>query len=142
MNRFEILRPEAGGLYRDALRSLLDKIQVHFRTEAAEGRRPVFLRFFLSDAQNQAAALMEVAAGTSDAAVIDALMAGAMVGEGTSYADLGYTLPLNEEQYGVGFRTGSDLAEELDAFLDAAIADGSLLELAEAYGVEAALITE
>ena len=57
MNRFEILRPEAGGLYRDALRSLLDKIQAHFRAEAAEGRRPVFVRFFLSDAQNQAAAL-------------------------------------------------------------------------------------
>jgi len=59
VNKFEILRPEAGGLYRDALRSLLDKIQAHFRSEAAEGRRPVFIRFFLSDAQNQAAALQD-----------------------------------------------------------------------------------
>ena len=92
--------------------------------------------------QNQAAALMEVKAGTSDAAVIDALMAAAMVGDGTSYADLTYTLPLNEEQYGVGFRTGSDLAAELDAFLAASAADGSLLKIAETYGVQAALIME
>ena len=92
--------------------------------------------------QNQAAALMEVKAGTSDAAVIDALMAAAMIGEGTSYEDLGYTLPLNSEVYGVGFRTGSDLAAELDAFLAAAAEDGSLLALAEAYGVQAALIAD
>ena len=92
--------------------------------------------------QNQAAALMEVAAGTSDAAVIDALMAAAMVGEGTSYANLGYTLPLNEEEYGVGFRKNSDLAAELDAFLAAFAADGKLEPLAEKYGVQAALIAE
>lgn len=65
----------------------------------------------------QADALMEVAAGTSDAAVVDILMAYAMVGEGTSYADLTYTLPLSDEEYVVGFRKGSDLAAALDTFL-------------------------
>ena len=100
------------------------------------------LGYQVNAVQNQAAALMEVKAGTSDAAVIDALMAAAMVGEGTSYADLTYTLPLNSEQYGVGFRTGSDLAAELDAFLAACAADGSLLAIAETYGVQAALILE
>ena len=100
------------------------------------------LGYAATPVQNQAAALMEVKAGTSDAAVIDALMAAAMVGEGTSYEDLIYTLPLNEEQYGVGFRTGSDLAAELDAFLAASLEDGTLLSIAEAYGVQAALILE
>ena len=57
MNRFSILRPDACGTYRDALSSELDKLQEYFNTEAAEGRQPVFARFFLSDAQNQAAAL-------------------------------------------------------------------------------------
>ena len=57
MNRFSILRPGACGPYRDALRSLLDRMQEYFRAEAADGRQPVFVRFFLSDAQNQAAAL-------------------------------------------------------------------------------------
>ena len=100
------------------------------------------LGYQVNAVQNQAAALMEVKAGTSDAAVIDALMAGAMIGEGTSYEDLGYTLPLNSEVYGVGFRTGSDLAAELDAFLAAAAEEGVLQQLAETYGVKAALIAE
>ncbi len=92
------------------------------------------------EVQNQASALMEVAAGTADAAIIDSLMAAAMVGEGTSYSDLTYTVALNSEEYGVGFRQGSDLAELLDAFLDECAQDGSLLEIAELYGVQAAII--
>ena len=92
--------------------------------------------------QSQASALMEVAAGTCDAAVIDSLMAAAMVGEGTSYADLTYTVGLNSEEYGVGFRTDSDLAELLNDFFKAAYEDGSLQECAETYGVQAALIEQ
>lgn len=88
----------------------------------------------------QADALMEVAAGTSDAAVIDLLMAAAMIGEGTSYADLTYTVHLNSEEYGVGFRQGSDLTAELNDFFTACYEDGSIQELAEKYGVQAALI--
>ena len=100
------------------------------------------LGYQVNAVQNQAAALMEVKAGTSDAAVIDALMALAMTGEGTSYEDLGYTLPLVPDVYGVGFRTGSDLAAELDAFLAAVAEEGVLQQLAETYGVQAALIAE
>ena len=88
----------------------------------------------------QADALMEVKAGTSDAAVIDKLMAAAMVGEGTSYADLAYSFDLNSEEYGVGFRKGSDLVAELNKFFDACKADGSMKTLAEKYGVQAAVI--
>ena len=90
----------------------------------------------------QSDALMEVAAGTSDAAVIDSLMAAAMVGEGTSYANLTYTVGLNSEEYGVGFRKGSDLAAALNDFFAAAYADGSMIECAETYGVQAALIAQ
>ena len=90
----------------------------------------------------QSDALMEVAAGTSDAAVIDSLMAAAMVGEGTGYANLTYTVVLNSEEYGVGFRKGSDLAAALNDFFAAAYADGSMIECAETYGVQAALIAQ
>ncbi len=92
--------------------------------------------------QSQASALMEVAAGTCDAAVIDSLMAAAMVGKGTSYENLTYTVQLNSEEYGVGFRSDSDLAEALNEFFKAAYEDGSLLEAAETYGVQAALIEQ
>ena len=85
---------------------------------------------------------MEVAAGTSDAAVIDSLMAAAMVGEGTSYADLTYTVGLNNEEYGVGFRKGSDLTAALNDFFAASDKDGSMAKIAETYGVQAALIKQ
>lgn len=90
----------------------------------------------------QSDALLEVASGTSDAAVIDSLMAAAMIGEGTSYADLTYTVALNSEKYGVGFRKGSDLAAVLDEFFANATADGSMQACAEQYGVQAALVQE
>lgn len=91
---------------------------------------------------NQASALMEVAAGTSDAAIIDSLMAAAMVGEGTSYADLTYTVGLNSEEYGVGFRKGSDLVAKLNEFFKTSYDDGSMQKTAETYGVQAALIAQ
>ena len=90
----------------------------------------------------QSDTLLEVSAGTSDAAIIDSLMAGAMVGEGTSYANLGYSFGLNSEVYGVGFRKGSDLAGMLNFYLARAYAQGLLTELAEKYGVQAALIAQ
>ncbi len=90
----------------------------------------------------QSDALMEVAAGTSDAAVIDSLMAAAMVGEGTGYADLTYTVGLTTEEYGVGFRKGSDLVAELNAYFVEAYADGSMQECAADYGVDAALVSQ
>ena len=91
---------------------------------------------------DQATAVLEVSSGTCQAAIIDSLMAAAMVGEGTSYADLTYTISLNSEEYGVGFRKGSDLCAALNDFFAAAWADGTMQELAETYGVSAALIAQ
>ena len=103
------------------------------------------LGYSFTEVKDQATALMEVAAGTADAAVIDSLMAGAMVGEGTGYDSLTYTVSLNAEegeQYGVGFRQGSDLAQALSDFFAASYADGSMVECAETYGIQAALIAQ
>ena len=98
-----------------------------------------------TEVADQATAVLEVSSGTSEAAVIDSLMAGAMVGEGTSYADLTYTVVLNAEegeQYGVGFRKGSDLAAALNEFFKTSYADGTMIEIAENYGIQAALIEQ
>ena len=91
---------------------------------------------------DQATALMEVSAGTSDAAIIDLLMAGAMIGDGTSYPDLTYTASLTSEEYGVGFRKGSDLAAALNDFFKEAYADGSMLETAKLYGVQESVVEQ
>ncbi|MCH5301146.1 MAG: transporter substrate-binding domain-containing protein [Ruminococcus sp.] len=89
---------------------------------------------------DQATALQEVAGGTSDAAIIDSLMAGAMIGEGTGYANLTYTVALNDEEYGIGFRKGSDLVTEFNKFYAEKVADGTVQTIAETYGVQEALI--
>lgn len=89
---------------------------------------------------DQATALSEVKAGTCDAAIIDSLMAAAMVGEGTGYSDLTYTASLNSEEYGVGFRVGSDLTVEFNKFWAEELAKGNVEKIAETYGVQAAII--
>ena len=97
-------------------------------------------KFDYTSVKDQATAVMEVSAGSSDAAIIDLLMAGAMIGEGTGYADLAYTVELNSEEYGVGFRKGSDLTEKLNAFFDECLENGKMMEIAEKYGVQEAII--
>ena len=83
----------------------------------------------------QSTALMEVASGSSDACVIDITMANAMTGEGTSYADLGYSVSLTSEEYGIAFRKGSDLTAKVNELMAAMKADGSLQALADKYGL-------
>ncbi len=85
--------------------------------------------------QDQAAALLEVKAGTSDACVIDITMAKAMTGEGTDYADLAAGISLTEEEYGVAFRKDSDLTAKFNAFMDKLIEDGTLENLAKKYNL-------
>lgn len=82
-------------------------------------------------------ALLEVKAGTADAAVIDYVMAKAMVGEGTDYADLMIMdgVELAYEEYGVGFRKGSDAAAAVNEATAALIAEGTLPEIAARYGL-------
>ena len=77
--------------------------------------------------------LMEVAAGTADAAILDLTLANAMIGEGTDYANLKIVDELNAEEYGVAFRKGSDAAAAVDEAFDALKADGTLSALAEKY---------
>ena len=92
---------------------------------------------------SQADALMEVSSGTSDAAIIDLLMAGAMVGEGTSYPDLKVTdQKLTSELYGAGCRKGSDLTSFINSVMSAAYADGTMVELAKTYGVQESLLEQ
>lgn len=92
----------------------------------------------------QAACLMELKAGTADAAVLDVVMASAMVGEGTDYADLMIVegLELAVEEYAIGFRVGSDFAAEADKVIDELYASGDMAKLAEEYELTAMLIAE
>ena len=91
---------------------------------------------------DQATALAEVLAGTSDAAIIDSLMATAMLGEGTGFEALTFTVGLNDEEYGVGFRKGSDLAKMLNDFFKKSYDNGTMQSIAAEYGIDHTIIPQ
>ena len=116
--------------------------KLHFAVENGSAGKDMAVEngFEYTEVKDQASAVMEVASGTSEAAIIDSLMAAAMVGPGAGYESLTYTVALNSEEYGVGFRKGSDLAEKLNAFFEESMKNGKTQEIAEKYGVQAALV--
>ena len=73
--------------------------------------------------------------GTIDVGVIDYVMADASVGEGTSYSDLQIVegIEFAKEEYGIGFRQGSDLTAAVNQAMQELIDDGTLNELAVKY---------
>ena len=90
----------------------------------------------------QSDTLMEIQAGTSDAAIIDLLMASAMTGEGTSYPELVHKFELTTEEYGIGCRQGSNLAEFINQELVKFYQDGTLQAVADTYGLADAVIEQ
>lgn len=135
-----VLPKEKAGDYKDA-ESMKDLV---FAVEAGSaGEEAAEANNFKTTAVTaQSDTLMEVAAGTSDASIIDLLMAGTMIGEGTSYPNLTHTLELTTEEYGVGCRKGSDLAVYINEEFAKLYKDGTMKSIAEAYGVQDALIEQ
>ncbi len=133
-----VVKSDVAAQYQDEA-SLAD---LAFAVEAGSAGKEIVesLGLDFTEVAYQSDALMEVAAGTSDACVIDLLMAGAMIGEGTGYPDLTYTVSLTSEDYVVGFRKGSDLVAKFNEFWAEVCADGTVLEIAKLYGVQESVI--
>lgn len=83
----------------------------------------------------QSDALLEVQSGSADACVIDITMANSMIGDGTSYSDLVSTIKLTSEEYGIGFRKGSDMVEKVNEIMHDMLEAGELDVLAKQYGL-------
>lgn len=86
---------------------------------------------------SMAKALMEVKSGIADVAVIDSVCALAMVGEGTDYEDLCVNIDNNfgQQEYGIGFRVGSDVTELVNQAIIELTEDGTVAAIAEKYGL-------
>jgi polar amino acid transport system substrate-binding protein len=84
----------------------------------------------------QVGAFSEVLAGTADVAIIDITMAQSVVGK-ADYSDLMILegASYGDEIFAVGLRKDSNLKAELDAFLKAKYADGTITDLAAKYEV-------
>lgn len=88
--------------------------------------------------------LTELIAGTSDAGVIDYVMANYLINkEGSNFASLQIldkVVETTDEYYSIAFRKGSDVTEKVNDILDKFKADGTIENLAKQYGLEDAII--
>ena len=93
---------------------------------------------------SMAKAMMEVKAGTADAAVIDYVTGIGSLGEGTDYADLAIveSASFADEEYGIAFRKGSDVTEKVNNAINELIADGTLQKIADKYKLGEQLIVD
>ena len=128
----------------DEFNSVEDLKGLKFAVEAGSAGEDAAIEngFDYISVQTQADTLLEISANTSEASIIDLLMAGAMIGEGTSYSNLGYKFELTSEEYGVGCRKGSDLAAFINDEFKKFDNDGSLYEIAKIYGVQESLVKQ
>ena len=84
-------------------------------------------------------ALLEVKAGTCDAAVLDLTLAKAVINDDTDYSDLMILegASLQSEEYAIGFRLeDTETVAKVNAAIDQLVANGKLAELGEKYGVD------
>ena len=116
--------------------------------EGSAGESALLADEFLSGANytpvvSMATTLMEIKAGTADAAVVDYTMASAMVGEGTDYSDLMIIegVDLAVEEYAIAFRLGSNAVEKVNEVMAKLIEDGTLDAIAEKYELTASLLS-
>lgn len=139
-----VVRADDAGNYSD-VNSLAGKV---IAAEAGSAGEEIVLGN-ISDAvyvekSIQLDALTEVKALTSDAAVIDYVMANYLINkEGSDFADLSI-LDMNlsdDEFYGIAFRKGSDLTEKVNGILAELEADGTIAAIAEKYALNDALVS-
>ncbi len=93
---------------------------------------------------SMATALMDVAAGTSDIAIVDYVTSIGSIGEGTDFVDLAVVegKDFNPEEYGIAFRKGSDVAPAVNAAIAELMADGTMDKIAAKYKLGDLLIKD
>ncbi len=90
---------------------------------------------------SMAKALMDVASGTSDIAIVDYVTSIGSIGEGTDYEDLVVVdaADFSPEEYGIAFRKGSDTTAKVNSIISELVADGTLAEIAAKYKLDGVL---
>lgn len=105
---------------------------------------PFFQDANFTPVDSMAKALMEVASGTADVAIVDYVTSIGSIGEGTDFADLSVVegQGFGEEQYGIAFRKGSDITPAVNKAIAELAADGTLNKIAEAYKLDELIIPD
>lgn len=108
---------------------------------AAEDYKDYFGKANYVAVQDMKSALMEVKAGTADAAVIDYVTYLGTLGDKSDYKDLAVVeKSFADEQYGVAFRQNSDVTAKVNEIIAQMQKDGSLLQIATKYNLNEQLV--
>ena len=93
---------------------------------------------------SMATALMDVASGTSDIAIVDYVTSIGSIGEGTDFANLAVVegQDFSPEEYGIAFRKGSDIVPAVNAAIAELMNDGTMDKIAANYKLDALLIKD
>ena len=137
-----VIRDADSGIYTSAA-SLAGKTVVAETESAGESAIEADLKdsnYVAVD--SQAKTLLEVKAGTAEAAVIDLTMANAMTGPGTEYADLKIvtSIKMQPEEYAIGFRLGSSCVKTFNDTIKGLSSDGTIGTIADKYDLSDLLI--
>ena len=126
--------------------ALADKVGAAEDGSAGEG----VVKEFLNNADknyigkdSQTATFTELLAGSVDFVVVDKTLAKSIVGKG-DYANLAIAdnIEIEAEVYSIGFKKGSELTDKVNAALVELAEDGTLMKLAEKYGLENYVIVD
>ncbi|MDO4608228.1 MAG: transporter substrate-binding domain-containing protein [Clostridia bacterium] len=122
-----------------------EKIVVAEKESAGEAvaKTDAFADYVYTAVDTQAKALMEVSAGTADAAVVDYVMSIGSIGKGTDYENLvvegdGFS----PEEYGIAFRKGSDMTAKVNEIIRELKTSGKLAEIAKKYKLDGILLAD
>ncbi len=111
-----------------------EKIIVAEKGSAGEKVAKTLEGYKYTAVEDQASALMEVAAGTADATIIDYVMSIGSIGEGTDYENLVVTgNGYSPENYGIAFRKGSDATAKVNEAIAQLKTNGKLKEIGDKY---------
>ncbi len=93
---------------------------------------------------SMATALMDVASGTSDIAIVDYVTSIGSIGEGTDFESLAVVegKDFNPEEYGIAFRKGSDVVPAVNAAIAELAGDGTMDEIAAKYKLDDLIIKD
>lgn len=93
---------------------------------------------------SMAKALMEVASGTADVAIVDYVTSIGSIGEGTDYEDLAVVegKDFSPEEYGIAFRKGSDITPAVNAAIAELMNDGTMDKIGKNYKLDELLIKD
>ena len=137
MKKFEIIRPASGDTFSSALSSLFSRLEEFFSDEAAEGRKPVFLRFFLSDAQNQAVALkakLDARLGTASLPAVSVVEQPPL--DGSRIAALVQTSSESQQFLFHSLRLSEEEASGRDSYAQARLLFSKYLDIIHPLGLE------